>query len=417
MEEPTTESKTLRVHFNKDDGAIFALTFKTGFLTVLTLGIYRFWQKTRIRRHLWSSASVDGDAFEYTGTGLEKLLGFLIAIVFLAVYLGIVQMVLFFFGLSVLEQPNPYDPASQLRFIGAVYLSIFAVLPFMFYAVYSARRYKMARTRWRGIRFGMDKGAWGFVWRVIAYGLLSMITLGILTPLGTFRLEKYMTDRSHFGSARFEQGGKWTALYAAMKHIFIAVGLFVGGGILMAIGAMADMSLLATIAGIVIFVAYFWLLIGGVYYAVRSFAYLTDNKRLGDEIGFRASPSTGEVIKTYLIGLLAVGVAAGIILAIAFGIGALLIGGMAGLMNPASMSGGIGAGLFAFLLILGLYGTAFGLISALSMMLITQPILAHFITSIYITNAQAIDDIEQRESDTGVDAEGFADALDVGGAI
>ena len=43
-----------------------------------------------------------GDAFEYTGTGLEKLLRFLIALVILALYLGILQVVLTFVGFNLL---------------------------------------------------------------------------------------------------------------------------------------------------------------------------------------------------------------------------------------------------------------------------------------------------------------------------
>lgn len=77
-------------------GELFPLAISVALLTFVTLGIYRFWGKTRIRKYIWSSTVGDGDAFEYTGTGLEKFLGFLVAIVALAIYLGVVQMLLFF---------------------------------------------------------------------------------------------------------------------------------------------------------------------------------------------------------------------------------------------------------------------------------------------------------------------------------
>jgi uncharacterized membrane protein YjgN (DUF898 family) len=32
----------------------------------------------------------------------------------------------------------------------------------------------------RGIRFGMDSAAWGFVWRAIAHSFLTIITLGLI---------------------------------------------------------------------------------------------------------------------------------------------------------------------------------------------------------------------------------------------
>ena len=40
--------------------------------TVLTLGFYRFWMVTRLRRHYWNAIRIQGDPLEYTGTGREK---------------------------------------------------------------------------------------------------------------------------------------------------------------------------------------------------------------------------------------------------------------------------------------------------------------------------------------------------------
>ena len=43
---------------------LFFLALKTGFLTVLTLGIYRFWARTRIRRYFWSAIRPGGVPLE-----------------------------------------------------------------------------------------------------------------------------------------------------------------------------------------------------------------------------------------------------------------------------------------------------------------------------------------------------------------
>ena len=80
--------------YTGDGKALFFLALRTGLLTFFTLGIYRFWAKTRIRRFIWSSTRLDGSRFEYTGTGLEKFLGFLMAVVILAVSFG-------FYGLAL----------------------------------------------------------------------------------------------------------------------------------------------------------------------------------------------------------------------------------------------------------------------------------------------------------------------------
>ena len=54
-----------------------------GYLWILvTLGIFRFWQVTAKRRYYWSHTSIDGDALEYSGTAMQLLVGFLIALAF-----------------------------------------------------------------------------------------------------------------------------------------------------------------------------------------------------------------------------------------------------------------------------------------------------------------------------------------------
>lgn len=402
-----TDQNILNISYSGEKGPLFGLALKTGFLTLVTLGIYRFWQKTRIRKYIWSSVSADGDTFEYTGTGLEKFLGFLIAIVFLAVYVGLIQIALFYAGINVMVNPETASPQEILVQTLAIYGTFFAVLPFILYAMYRARRYKMARTRWRGIRFGMEKGAWGYVLRALGYGFLAAITLGILTPLQTFKLEKYMADRSYYGSGRFEQQGKWTELFPAMKHLLIGLGILVVGAALIAAGAMGTTAL-AVLGGIAVFVGYVWVIIGFVYYGVKSFAYLTSNKVLNGEIRFQAEPRTGFVIKTYILGGLLVGTLAGVGFGIAGAIGATFLQ----VMGPTQ------GGMIAFGVVTGIgYIIALVFTQALSLVFITQPILAHYIDTIGITNARALNRIAQREAETGVDAEGFADALDVGGAI
>ncbi|WP_163317442.1 DUF898 family protein, partial [Enterobacter hormaechei] len=60
-----------------------------------TVGFYRFWLTTDIRRHLWSNTLIDGDGAEYTGRGKELLIGFLVALAILVpVYLGYALLVI-----------------------------------------------------------------------------------------------------------------------------------------------------------------------------------------------------------------------------------------------------------------------------------------------------------------------------------
>ena len=69
----TLESITKKFEFSDGGKELLLIALKTGFLTLITLGIYRFWAKTKIRNFIWASASLDGDSFEYHGTGLEQI--------------------------------------------------------------------------------------------------------------------------------------------------------------------------------------------------------------------------------------------------------------------------------------------------------------------------------------------------------
>ena len=88
-----------------------------------------------------------------------------------------------------------------------------------FYVCYCARRYLLARTRYRGLRLGLEPGAWGYAGRALWHWALTILTLGLLWPRMTFWLEKYKTDRTFLGSQRMHQGGRWTMLYPAMVHL------------------------------------------------------------------------------------------------------------------------------------------------------------------------------------------------------
>ena len=67
-----------QVDFTGDRNAFLQLVARGAGLELVTLGFYRFWLVTDIRRHLWSNTVIDGDAAEYTGRGRELLIGFLI---------------------------------------------------------------------------------------------------------------------------------------------------------------------------------------------------------------------------------------------------------------------------------------------------------------------------------------------------
>ena len=399
-------SEQLIGRYHGDKKTLFWLVMKTSFLTLITLGIYRFWAKTRIRKYLWSGTAAGQDSFEYTGTGLEKFLGFLVAIVVLAIYLGIVQMILLFFGLSLMADAT--TTAGKIAQIASIYISFFAVIPLILFAKYRARRYKMARTRWRGIRFGMDSAAWGFVWRAIAHSFLTIITLGLMVPRQTFCLEKYMADCTWFGEAQFVQNGRWQSLYPGLKHIGLGILILIGASV---VAATLEAFRLAFLLGIV---GYIWLIFGSVYYRIFALNYLTENKLLNGQIGFYSDVQTDKVVGSAIKGTLLIALVAAVIGLVFVGVGAVLLNSV-NFQNSSDLMGVVGGvlGIIGFVAYIGFLL----LLSALSFIWIIQPIIAHVVDNIVLSGAEHLDAIQQRSADAGADADGFADALDISGAI
>lgn len=116
-------------------------------LLMVTLGIYRFWLTTDVRRFLWANTEVAGESLEYTGTPLELLIGFLVAIAIL-----IPVYALFF--LAALD----LGPLGQMS--GAIAFAGLGLIGQ--YAIYRARRYRLTRTIYRGVRFHQSGSAWRY---------------------------------------------------------------------------------------------------------------------------------------------------------------------------------------------------------------------------------------------------------------
>ncbi len=413
----TEEIKAGTVEFNGNTPQLRGLAVVTTLLTLVTLGIYRFWARTRLRRYFWSAFTLGGHGFEYTGKGIEKLIGFLIAVAVLAIYLGVFQIALSFAGMSLFETVDPNG--DEIRGLLLTYATFIALAPLIFYAQYRARRYMLSRTNWKGIRFGADQAAWGYAIRAIGHYMLTIATLGILLPRQTFYLEKYRTDRTWFGNAQFTQEGRWQSLYPAMKHIGMGLLIAIVGGGLLAIltwrGSLEDDAAgvdiaLAVLAGSMIFIGIVWFYIGFAYYSVHSHRILTRTKKLGENIQFTSEPRTARIIGIYLLG--------GFIISMLAPIIAGLIAGILGIISNQALSGvdlGIGDTPTGFVVGAALgYVALFVVFGVLSLIFIKQPILEHYAIVTTVHNAEELEHVVQREGDQMIEAEGFADALDVG---
>ena len=407
---------------------LFKIAFKAGVLTVLTLGFYRFWMKTKLRRYYWSSIRPGGVPLEYMGQPIEKLLGFLIAVVFLAFYIGIVNLILMFASFAIFHGN-----------VTAYVLSFIGVLPLLFYARYRARRYLLARTRWRGIRFGLEPGAWGYALRALFYWLLTICSLGLLWPLMTFQLEKYVTDRTYYGSLTLHQGGSFWALFRPFLHMLIPwlVTLAVVFAVVLSLPDLSrvegmrdlmtklfedeiDLDIALRLAPLLV-ITIPWLLIGRLHYAVQSFRIMANLKQAGD-LRFQAAPRTGRMLWIYCSGYtvtyLTLVVGLGVLLIVAAIALLPMLGGaevfgdvlLQGSQQVVPQAVALGVSIASYFAIFVLWGV-------FEHIFVVLPRIRHYAETLKLIGDAGLPAVAQRARDEFSEAEGFAEALDLGAAI
>lgn len=182
------------VRFLGQRRSYWRLLIRGAALLMVTLGIYRFWLATDVRRFLWSNTEIAGEALEYTGTPLELLIGFLVAIaILIPVYAGLFLAAL--------------DLGTFGRLSGVIAFAALGVLGQ--YAIYRARRYRLTRTIYRGLRFHQEGSAWAYAFRAMLWWIVTALTFGLGYPFQLASLERYKMRNTFYGNllGSFEGSG------------------------------------------------------------------------------------------------------------------------------------------------------------------------------------------------------------------
>ncbi|HMA72213.1 MAG TPA: DUF898 family protein [Xanthobacteraceae bacterium] len=205
----------VRLRFAGDRGDYWRLVIRGNALQAITLGIYRFWLFTDMRRFLWASTEIDGETLEYTGTAVELLLGFLMAI-------GILIPVYALFFLASLE----FGFVSRLSGI----VAIVVLAGFGQYAAYRARRYRLTRTVFRGLRFHQTGSPVLYAVRAMLWWIPTLVTLGLAYPWMVANLERYKMRNTFYGnvSGTFAGAG-WRLLVRGLLIWVLIVGPLAAG--------------------------------------------------------------------------------------------------------------------------------------------------------------------------------------------
>ena len=338
---PPLPASSVKAVFSGDRGEFFRLVRNGTGLELVTFGFYRFWLATDIRRHMWSHTSLDGDAPEYTGRGRELLIGFLFALAIL----GPIYLAYFLVGIE----------AERYKAFASIPLILFFYL-FGQFAIYRARRYRLTRTVWRGVRFWMDGSGWAYAMRAAGWTLLTILTLGAALPWREAALERYKMRHCHYGDLQGSFEGQGSELFKRGWKLWLAaLSPFILGFVLAIVSAGHRAPAAAGVVGLLTLIWYIALpFIYGIFKAIE-WRWWVSGIRFGD-VSFESDLSRSALYGLYwkvigwllLVALLFAGyVTACVGLIIGFGNAASIAVRMQG---NIAMTAAIVAGYLAFIL-------------------------------------------------------------------
>ncbi|HWM82607.1 MAG TPA: DUF898 family protein [Pseudolabrys sp.] len=209
------------IRFTGDRRAYWRLLTRGAMLLMVTLGIYRFWLATDVRRFLWSSTEVAGDSLEYSGTAVELLIGFLFALAILVP----IYLVFFLAALDI-------GPIGNMS--GALGIALLFILGQ--YAIYCARRYRLSRTLYHGLRFHQQGNAVFYAVGASLWWALTALTLGLALPWMQAWRERYKMRHTYYGNVQGRFAGAGWRLFLRGLPLWLTVflpfatGLVVLGG-------------------------------------------------------------------------------------------------------------------------------------------------------------------------------------------
>ncbi len=279
------------------------IAFTNLLLTIVTLGIYTFWARTRTRRYLWSQTRFIDDTLEWTGTGLELFIGYLLAFLFFVVPFGIINLVV----QGVLLRGHAGYAAV---IVGTLYVMLIYLIGV---AIFRALRYRLSRTFWHGIRGGSDDQGFRFGLSYFWRTLLGSLALGLMIPWSMTTLWNKRWNAMSFGSSRFAAKAAWGKIfprfllfYLVPIILFVAVGVMAGA--FMGIGrgfTPGTTPGAGTIIAIVIAVLLFYVMFFGVL-GVVAMVYYSAYFREGvseltlGRLSFAFNARTMDWVKLYL---------------------------------------------------------------------------------------------------------------------
>jgi uncharacterized membrane protein YjgN (DUF898 family) len=296
--------------------SLVGVSFLNAVLTVITVGLYNFWGRTEVRRRTWSCVRLCGEPFVYHGTATELLRGFVAAVLF-------ILLPLFLLGVGLVIS---FGQASTgwVSYQVALLVVIYPVLKS--FASYRARRYRLSRTSWRGVRGTVTGSAGEFAFLSWATSILTWPSVGWSEPWRVLYVQRFLIGDTMLGDrplAMEATSGKLYLRFAVLwiGTIVILVAVFAGIGVVVGPDAAALRApllwarlsrwQLAEMAGVVFAGLFVWSILSATYYAglynlsVSTTVFkLAESETVSPPLKFKLATSTRGLIWLFISNLL-----------------------------------------------------------------------------------------------------------------
>lgn len=283
-----TKKSAFQFHGNWKDFAKIAVV--NVILTIITLGLYRFWATTREREYLWSETQFIDERFEWTGTGKELFIGFIIVFVLFLIPFFVIQFV---------NQALILQGQNGLAVL-LTFSMLFGIMYLTGLARYRALRYRLARTYWHGIRGGSDDQGFSYGWSYVWKTLSSYLILGLLVPWAMVNLWNERWNKMSFGPYQFFSNGNYGDCFGRYLLFYLSpILLFVAGVITAFMGNFYGAENIVFATGVSIFIFYFGLGLIAIAYYAKFFRVVIDGLYL-EQLDFSFKARTKDWLLLYL---------------------------------------------------------------------------------------------------------------------
>ena len=404
------------VQFLGKETAYWRLRIKGAALLLLTLGLYRFWFATDVRRFLWANTEIAGDTLEYTGLATELLVGFLFAIAILVPLYTV-------FAIGALE----LTPRSSV----VVIAGLLVVTLLGEFALYRARRYRLTRTVFRGVQFDQHGAAWRYAIYALFWWGLAVITLGLAYPWAQASLQHFKMKHTCYGdlegafvgtgAALFVRGfPMWLAVVGPIAFALFALATLIDWNTLntaVAQGDQATLAFIETSSGFrrAVGIAFLCLALAAVtavllypLFQTVSLRWWISGLRFGD-VAVTSRLKTGQVYRVYLRFFLFLFLLT-LATAVAGGVCLFIVSELVGPRHDSAL-----AELLATIITVGLYVVIALGASTVHQVVVTFALWRLSLQSAEMSGVEALDSVRAAGLPSSALGEGLADALGVGG--